>query len=334
MARFTGAYFNDLAPQFVKVGNYYSQADPTCQSSKWLEFASIEQWRVAMSTASMLPSFLPMVAKQYFVANKMDSFEGRPAILYAKELRAKLATTSLTGGSDLLRDLRVGTLDERLPAAPAQLIVDRDLDSLDAWTNFITAIQQTYEEKNVIPTGNMVYEAIVVFRTLVESFTTYARRSAYSIEELQPGLMEMTGDPAVFIEQMAMEAAMLSLWQGSPENLSRSVSAFEAALSKLQGDQRTTDQRCRVQAVGRLADTWKTMKPEIEMFGIKFTYTEKQITDMMNGTEDLYAAAGYMQTMFEEVNPACEFTDSGSVRSMAGAVTFLYGVLAFLRFLV
>jgi hypothetical protein len=334
LARFTGAYFGDLAPQFVKVGDYYSQANPTCVASKWLEYASIEQWRVGMSTASMLPSILPMVAKQYFVANKMDSsFEGRPAILYSKGLKAKLAGMSLTLGDNYLRDLRLGTLDGKLPAAPAQLIVDRDLASLDAWSHFTTVIQQVYREQDVIPIGNIVYEAIITFRRLVEAFTTYARRSAHSIDEVEPNLMEKTGDPAIYIQQMAMEASMLSLWQGSPANLTRSVSAFEAVMNDLKTDQRTANERCRVQAVAQVVDAWEPFKPEIELFGIKFTYSEKQIVDMMNGTEDLYKAAAYMQTMFEEVSPTCEFTDSGSIRSTVGLVAVLHGIATLLRLL-
>jgi hypothetical protein len=333
LSRFTAAYFTDLAPQFVKVGNYYSQADPSCYASKWLEYASIEQWRVAMSTSSMIPSILSMVAKQYFVANKMDQFEGRPSILYAKGLRAKLADTSLVLGIDYLRDLRLGTLDGRLPAAPSQLIVDRDLASLDAWHNFVAVLQQKYEEQNVIPIGNIVYEAIVTFRLLTDAFTTYARRSLHSIDEVQPNLMEKTGDPAVYIQQMAMEASMLSLWQGSPENLSRSITKFETAINGLQSDVRTTDERCRVQAVARVLDSWQNFKPEIERFGIKFTYNEKQVVEMMNGTDELYQAAGYMQTMYEETNPTCEFIDSGAVQSMTGVTTVLYGTLTWLRVL-
>jgi len=330
LSKFTGTYFNDLAPQFVKVGRYYSQANPSCYGSKWLEYASIEQWRVAMSTSSMLPSSLSMVAKQYFVANKMDQFEGRPSILYAKGLRAKLADTSLVLGIDYLRDLRLGTLDGKLPAAPAQQIVDRDLASLDAWHNFVAVIQRTYEEQNVILIGNIVYEAINTFRLLTESFTTYARRSLHSIDEVEPNLMEKTGDPAVYIQQMAMEASMLSLWQGSPKNLSGSITKFESALNGLQSDVRTTDERCRVQAVSRVIDSWRKFKPEIELFGIQFTYSEKQIVEMMNGTDELYQAAGYMQTMYKERNPTCEFIDSGAVQSRTSVTTVLYGIVMLL----
>jgi hypothetical protein len=280
----------------------------------------------------MLPSILPMVAKQYFVANKMDQFEGRPAILYAKGLRAKLSETSLTLGNNYLRDLRLGTLDGRLPAAPAQPIVDSDLASLDAWNHFVTVIQQTYREQDVIPTGNVVYEAITTFRTLMQSFTTYARRSQHSIDELQPSLVSITGDPAIYIAQMAMEAAMLSLWQGSPENLSRSISSFESVVGDLKNDASTTSWRCRVLAVEKLIVSWQALKPEIELFGTKFTYTERQITEMMNGTEDLYSTAAYMQTAFAAVAPTCEVADSGSTRSMVGAVTLLYGFVMLLRF--
>ena len=75
------------------------------------------------------------------------------------------------------------------------------------------------------------------------------------------------------------------------------------------------------------------MKDQIETFGIKFTYNGKQIVDMMNGTADLYERASYVEPMFEEMSPTCDFTDSGSIRPMAGVVTFLYGTVAMLRFL-
>jgi hypothetical protein len=74
MSRFTDAYFGALAPKFKEVNAYYSQADPSCVASKWLEAASIEQWRAAMSTASWAPSILPEVLKQYLVAQKMQEF--------------------------------------------------------------------------------------------------------------------------------------------------------------------------------------------------------------------------------------------------------------------
>jgi hypothetical protein len=282
----------------------------------------------------MVPSILPFTAKQYFVAQKMDEFEGvRSARIYARDLRARLADTSLTLGNYYLRDLRLGTLDGRLPAAPAQLVVNTDLAALDAWQNFVQVIGEKYEEKNVIPIGNVVYDAMHIFRKTIDAFTTYARRSAHSIEDLQPELLEKTGRPAVYIEKMAMEAAMLSLWQGSPANLTDSVQKFELAVSDLKNDQRTTSQRCRVSAIASLLDSWDTIKPNIQMFGIKFTYDEKQVAEMMNNTAALASKAGYMQTMFEEQNPTCSLVDSGGVRAFSRIVAVLSGLLASLRML-
>jgi hypothetical protein len=325
LARFTNEYFNVLYPPFRKVTDYYSQADPTCVASKWLEAASIEQWRAAMSTASMLPSILPMVAKQYFVAQKMEEYAetSRAARIFARSLRAQIDDTSMTLGINLLRDLRLGTLDERLPAAPAQLVVSTDLNALDAWAKFVTSITQTYDEKNVKIIGGVVYEGMDAIRQIMDALTTYARRSAHSIEELEPALLEKTGVPTVYIEQMAMEASMLSLWQGSPANLSSSVTNFESAVATLQRDERTQSERCRVQAISRLLDAWGPVKQDYQQFGIKFTYTEKQISDMMNATEALSNAASIMQTMFEEVNPTCVLNDSAGIRSLAGIVTAL-----------
>jgi hypothetical protein len=294
-------------------------------ASKWLEAASIEQWRAAMSMASMLPSVLPMVAKQYFVAQKMDEYAetSRSARIFARGLRAQIADTSLTLGVNLLRDLRLGTLDQRLPAAPAQLVVNTDLLALDAWAKFVTKINETYSEDKVIPIGGVVYEGMDAIRQIMDALTTYARRSAHSIEELEPNLLEKTGVPTVYIEQMAMEAAMLSLWQGSPPNLSSSVANFETAVATLQTDQRAQSERCRVQAISRLLDAWGPVKKDYQKFGIKFTYTEQQISEMMNATEKLTDAANIMQTMFEEVNPTCVLNDSGGIRSLAGIVTAL-----------
>jgi hypothetical protein len=321
MTRFTDAYFKTLAPKFRTVNGYYSQANPSCVASKWMEVATIEQWRAAMSTTAWVPSILPMVAKQYLVVQKMDTFEGRSARIYARDMRAKIDGTSKTLGNNWLRDLRLGTLDGRLPAAPSQPVADKALASLDAWTNFIAWLGLEYEEQNVIPIGNAVYDAMDVFGTLMTAFTTYARRSAHSIEELQPALLAKTGRPGVYIEQMAMETAMLSLWQGSAQNLSKSVSNFEAAISDLQSDSRTSDERCRVQAMSNLLDSWASVKPKIQKFGIKFTYDEKQIGEMMNGTAGVAAKAAIMQTMFEDVSPTCVLNDSGGVRSLVGLIT-------------
>jgi hypothetical protein len=300
-------------------------------SSKWLQAASIEQWRAAMTTASMLPSILPMVTKQYLVAQKMQEFNVRSATIYMRSLRAGLESTSKTIGTNYLRDLRVGTLDRTLPAAPSQLVVETDLASLDAWANFITVLEKPYKEDNVIPLGNVVYDAMGVFRLTMNAFTTYARRSAHSIEDLEPELLEKTGVPMVYIEQMAMEAAMLSLWQGSPDNLTMSINKFEIAVRELRSDSRTTSERCRVQAVSRLLDAWGGFKPKVEKFGIKFTYDEKQLREMMNGTEALSNAAEYMQSMFEAVNPTCVLNDSGGFRSLTGLSTLLCGFLVLLR---
>jgi hypothetical protein len=329
MAKFTDAYFNNLYPQFLKVNEYYSQADPTCVASKWLEAASIEQWRAAMSDASMLPSILPMVAKQYFVAQKMDEYAetSRSARIFARSLRAQIDETSKTLGVNLLRDLRLGTLDERLPAAPAQLVATTDVDALTGWDNFVTAISQKYDERNVIPIGGVVYKGMDAIRKIMDALTTYARRSAHSIEELEPALLEKTGVPNVYIEQMAMEASMLSLWQGSPANLSSSVDNFESAVATLQRDQRTQNERCRVKAISKLLDVWGPVKKEYQKFGIKFTYDERQVSEMMNSTEALSVAAKYMQTTFEEVSPTCVLNDSGGIRSVAGIVTVLCGLV-------
>jgi hypothetical protein len=270
-----------------------------------------------------------MVAKQYFVAQKMDEYSetSRSARIFARSLRAQLDETSLTLGVNLLRELRLGTLDERLPAAPAQLVATTDVDALTGWDNFVTAISQKYDERNVIPIGGVVYKGMDAIRKIMDALTTYARRSAHSIEELEPALLEKTGVPNVYIEQMAMEASMLSLWQGSPANLSSSVDNFESAVATLQRDQRTQNERCRVQAISKLLDVWGPVKKEYQKFGIKFTYDERQVSEMMNSTEALSVAAKYMQTTFEEVSPTCVLNDSGGIRSVAGIVTVLCGLV-------
>ena len=140
---------------------------------------------------------------------------------------------------------------------------------------------------------------------------------------MELGRVSITGAPVVYIEQMAMEAAMLSLWQGEPANLTRSVNSFEDSLATSREEANSLP--CRRQAFSRLLDRWKIVRPQTQAFGRKFTYSANQIIDIVNEAEDLNSDAIIMQTMFEEIEPRRTLLDSGAVHVLPTAsLLFLF----------
>ena len=57
-----------------------------------------------------MPYLVPKIAMQYFVTNKMPSFQAKRSIVYAKSLNAQILSEGLHSGNDTIRNLMLGTV--------------------------------------------------------------------------------------------------------------------------------------------------------------------------------------------------------------------------------